>query len=159
MPPLRHTSDTETQMRNKTEALIAHVADQHASIFLSSPARHLITSDPKTDFVSKLKQIFNKAATVSYMLWTQRTEMRCHTLHDLNPFAFDPYSARFIPDSLVRCEGQEERFNGRTVTVMVHPLLEAYGTDEAEDYNTSRVWAAGVVWFDNRDGADAAMPK
>lgn len=160
MPPLRHdTLATEKQMRNKTEALIARIADQHALRFLDSPARLLITSGSSTEFESKLLSIFRKAAALSYMLWTQRTEMRCLTLQDLAPLTFDPDCARFTPDSLVRCEGQEEHFRGRMVTVMVHPLLEVYGTGEAEDYDKSRVWAEGIVWFDNREGDAAAMPK
>ena len=159
MPPLRHdTLATEKQMRNKTEALIARIADQQALIFLASPARYLISSDSRPDFVSKLKSIYSKAATMSYMLWTRRTYMRCLTLHDLAPLTFDPDCARFGPDPLVRCEGEEEQFRGRIVTVMVHPLLEVCGTDAAEDYDESRVWAAGIVWFDNQR-EDASMAK
>ena len=160
MPPLRQAmSATEKQMRRNTEALIASIADQQALRFLASPARYLIASGSTQDSVPKLKNIFSKAATMSYMLWTQRTEMRCLTLHDLAPLTFDPDCSRFTPDSLVRCEGQEEHFRDRRVTVMVHPLLEVHGTDAAEDYNKSRVWAAGIVWFDNREGEDATMPK
>lgn len=150
MPELRYdTSDAEKGMRTSTERLVAHIAEQQASSFLAGPAQYLINLGAKTDFRSKLKKIFNEAASISFLLSTQRTVMRCRSLHDLAPFTFDGDCPQFTPDNLVRYEGQEERLKGSTVTLMVHPLLEVYGTDEAEDYSTSRVWAPGVVWFDN----------
>jgi hypothetical protein len=150
MPELRYdTSDTEKEMRITTDRLVARIAEQQASRFLDGPARYLIKVDTKTDFTSKLKKIFNEAANISYLLSTQRTAMRCRSLRDLAPFTFNGDCPQFTPDNLVRYEGQEERLNGSRVTLMVHPLLEVYGTDEAEDYSTSRVWAPGVVWFDN----------
>jgi hypothetical protein len=150
MPELRYdTSDTEKEMRISTERLIARIAEQRASRFLAGPARHLINIKTKTDSTLKLKKIFNEAASISYLLSTQRTVMRCRTLHDLAPLTFNGDCPQYTPDNLVRYEGQEERLKGSIVTVMVHPLLEVYGTDEAEDYSTCRVWAPGVVWFDN----------
>lgn len=150
MPELRYdTSDAEKKMRTDTERVVARIAEQQASSFLAGPAQYLINLRAKTDFSSKLKKIFNEAASISFLLSTQRTVMRCRSLHDLAPFTFDGDCPQFTPDNLVRYEGQEERLKGSTVTLMVHPLLEVYGTDEAEDYSTSRVWAPGVVWFDN----------
>ncbi|KAH8808654.1 hypothetical protein F5884DRAFT_636787, partial [Xylogone sp. PMI_703] len=150
MPPLRHdTSETEKKMHSRTEAVIGRIANQAASDFLKSPARHLVNSETKANFAFKLQNIFREAALISYMLWTQRTHMRFRTLHQLAPLIFNGNTSRFTADNLVRYEGQEERLKGSVVTVMVHPLLEVYGTDEAEDYEKGRVWAAGVVWFDN----------
>ena len=150
MPELRYdTSDAEKEMRINTERLIMRIGEQQASCFLAGPAQYLIKSEAKTDFTSKLKKIFNEAASISYLLSTQRTVMRCRSLHDLAPFTFNGDCPQYTPDNLVRYEGQEERLKGSTVTLMVHPLLEVYGTDEAEDYSKSRVWAPGVVWFDN----------
>ena len=151
MPPLRNdTSDAEKQMRSRTEGLIAQIADRQASNFLTGPARHLIDNETKTDLTNKLKKIYKEAASVSYMLWTRRTEMRCFTLHEMNHPAFDAESPYFNPDSLVRYDEHEDQLKDKLITVMVHPLLQVYGTDEAKDYHKGRVWAKGVVWLDSR---------
>lgn len=151
MPPLRNdTSHAEKEMRSTTEGLIAQIADRQASNFLTSPARHLIDNGTKIDFTNKLNKIYKEAAKVSYMLWTRRTNMRCITLQDLNNPAFDAESPYFNPDNLVRYEDHEDQLKGQPISVMVHPLLLVYGTDEAETYDNKRVWAKGVVWLDSK---------
>jgi hypothetical protein len=133
-----------------TEETIARVADQYASDFLTSPASHLIELDTKTDFTIKLEKIYSEAARVSYMLWTRRTEMRCFTLREIKHLAFDAESPYFDADGLVRYDDHEDHLKDRQVTVIVHPLLKVYGTDEANDYDQERIWAKGVVWLDSR---------
>jgi hypothetical protein len=151
MPPLRNdTSDAEKQMRSLTEGLIAQIANLQACNFLTGPARHLIDNETKTDFMNKLKEIYKEAASVSYMLWTRRTEMRCFTLDEVGHLAFDAESPHFEPDNLVRYDEHEDQLKDKPITVMVHPLLQVYGTDEAIDYHRGRVWAKGVVWLDSR---------
>ncbi|KIM93145.1 hypothetical protein OIDMADRAFT_138389 [Oidiodendron maius Zn] len=151
MPPLRDdNSEAEKCLRSKTEDLIAQVADQKALAFLASPAHHLINTDMRSRLTPKLQKIFSDAASLSYMLWTQRGSMRCRTLRDLTPLTFEGESAQFSADVLVKYDGNEERLAGREVTVVVHPLLEVCGSADAEDYDKWRVRAEAVVWFDNR---------
>ena len=76
--------------------------------------------------------------------------MRCFTLHEIKHLAFDHESPDFDPDNLVRFEDHEDHLKDKTVTVIVHPLLKVYGTDEAKDYDQGRVWAKGVVWLDSK---------
>jgi len=76
--------------------------------------------------------------------------MRCVFLHEMANPTFDAESPFFDPDSLVRYDDHEDGLRGRPVTIMVHPLLEVYGTEEAKDYDKGRVWAKGVVWLDSR---------
>ncbi|CZR67408.1 uncharacterized protein PAC_17307 [Phialocephala subalpina] len=152
MPPLRtDASDAEKQLRRTTEDSIAQAADRHASDFLASAASHLIENKAQTDFTNKLKKIYSDAARLSYMLWTRRTEMRCFTLHEIENLAFDAESPYFDPDSLLRFDDYEDHLKGKRVTVMVHPLLKVYGTDEAKAYDQERVWAKGVVWLNSKN--------
>jgi hypothetical protein len=152
MPPLRNdASGAEKQLRRTTEDSIAQAADRQVLAFLTSPASYLIENKAKTDFRSKLKKIYSDAARLSYMLWTRRTQMRCFTLREIKYLAFDAESPYFDPDSLVRYDDHEDHLKGKMVTVIVHPLLKVYGTDEAKDYDQDRVWAKGVVWVDSKN--------
>ncbi|TVY82087.1 hypothetical protein LSUE1_G004631 [Lachnellula suecica] len=146
------TSEGEKFMRRNTEALISRAAEQQSSVFLAGPARHFINSETQIDFASKLHSIFQEAATNTYMLWTRRTHMRCVTLGDLRDRRFDAESPCFEPDTLVRYDEHEGHLKGPPITVMVHPLLEVYGTDEGQDYDSGRVWTKGGVWLDSRMG-------
>ena len=155
MPPLRNDAtdadaDAEKQLRCTTEDSIAQAAGRQASAFLASPARYLIEDNANTVLTNKFNKIYSDAAKLSYMLWTRRTQMRCFTLHEIEHLAFDHESPDFDPDNLVRFEDHEDHLKGKTVTVIVHPLLKVYGTDEAKDYDQGRVWAKGVVWLDSK---------
>ncbi len=118
--------------------------------FLASPASFLIENITKPVVVQKLKNIYDEAAKHSYSLWTRRTELRCCTLRNLEQPEFDAESPFFDPDDLVRCEDHDDQLKDRPVTVMVHPLVQVAGTDEAKDYDKERVWAKGVVWLDSK---------
>jgi hypothetical protein len=101
----------------------------------------------RVDLTPKLLKIFSDAASLSYMLWTERRSMRCRTLSDLTPLTFRGGSAQLCPDALVEWDGDEKRLTGCEVTVMMHPLLEVCSNADAEDYDKWQVWAAAVVWF------------
>ncbi len=151
MPPLRNdTSASEKQLRHTTEDSIAYAAEREASEFLASPASFLVEEKARVDLTNKLKKIYSEAAMISYMLWTRRTEMRCLTLREIKQLSFDAESPYFDPDTLVRYDDHEDHLKGKKVTVMVHPLLEVYGTDEAINYDQRRIWAKGVVWLDSK---------
>jgi hypothetical protein len=155
MPPLRKDAtdagaDAENRLRFMTEDSIAQAAGRQASAFLASPARYLIQDNASTVLINKFNKIYSDAARLSYMLWTRRTQMRCFTLHEIKHLAFDHESPNFDPDNLVRFEDHEDHLRGKKVTVIVHPLLKVYGTDEAKDYEQGRVWAKGVVWLDSK---------
>ncbi|PMD15698.1 hypothetical protein NA56DRAFT_581595 [Hyaloscypha hepaticicola] len=150
-PPLRgDTSEGERKLHHDTEKIIARVAQEQAMAFLASPASFLIENSTKPVVVQKLKKIYDEAAKHSYMLWTRRTELKCYTLRNLDQPDFDAESPLFDPDALVRYEDHEDELKDRPVTVMVHPLVQVAGTDEAKDYDKERVWAEGVVWLDSK---------
>ncbi|KAF8859479.1 hypothetical protein BDZ45DRAFT_589763 [Acephala macrosclerotiorum] len=151
MPPLRNDiSDGEKKLHHTTDEDIARVAQQQATAFLTGPASFLVENNTNSDVAHKLKKIYHEAARQSYMLWTRRTEMRCFTLRDIEQLRFDAESPLFDPDNLMRHEDHEDQLKDRPVTVLVHPLLEVAGTDEAKDYGQQRVWAKGVVWLDSK---------
>ena len=151
MPPLRNDMpDGEKKLHHSTKEAISGVAKQQATAFLAGPASFLVKNSNKSDVTHKLKKIYDEAASQSYMLWTRRTEMRCSTLRDIERLGFDAECPKFDPDHLMRHEDHEDQLKDRPVTVLVHPLLEVAGTDEAKDYNHEQVWAKGVVWLNSK---------
>ncbi|TVY15150.1 hypothetical protein LARI1_G006419 [Lachnellula arida] len=151
MPPLRNDiSEGEKKLHHTIEDATARVAQQQATAFLAGPASLLVENNTKSNVAHKLEKIYDEAARKSYMLWTRRTEMRCYTLRDIKQPGFDAESPFFDPDTLMRYEDHEGQLKDRPVTVLVHPLLQVAGTDEAKDYDEKRVWAKGVVWLDSK---------
>jgi hypothetical protein len=151
LPPLRNdTSNEETELRSWTEELVAKVASRQASNFLRGAARHLINEEAKANCGDKLQAIYREAGTVSYMLWTRRTTMRCYTLHEMGRPLFNPDSQRLAPHTSVKYDNHKDQLKGKPISVLVHPLLEVYGTDDAKDYDQGRTWASAEVWLDSR---------
>lgn len=148
MPPLENNSSEPTRnLRHKTEHSIAEAANWRSERFLASPAHHLLGGNHNVD---KLKNIFNDAAQIAFKLWTRRIAMECVTIHDFDVIEFDAESIYFEPDNVVRHSHHETHFKGQRVTLLAHPLLKIYGTDEAKDYDQERVWAKGIVWIDSK---------
>jgi len=140
----------EENLHESNKANIAKAAEQQASIFLTGPARHLIDTDTKIDYNKKVRGIYQEAATLSYRLWTCRTALKFSSLHELKNSTFNIENPRLLPHTLVKYDDHEDKLKGRPITVIVHPLLEVYGTDEAENYENARVWMAAEVWLDSK---------
>lgn len=143
-------SKEEKELHEKTVEAIAKAADQQASSFLEGTARYLIANEAR----DKLYAIHREAATMSYTLWTRRTTLKCYTLRNMGHPNFDPDSKYWLSHSSVDYESHEDQLKGKPISVIVHPLLMVYGTDDAEDYDQGRVWAPAEVWLDSRDSSN-----
>lgn len=152
LPPIGgNITDGEKALRTDTEGMIRKISERQASKFLSGPARHLINADILTNGLSeKIRSAYHEAAALSYKLWTRRTAMRLKSLYDLQHLPFNVDDIRLVPHPTVRYEEHEDQLEGKPITVIVHPLLEVYGTDEAEDYDKGRVWACAEVWLESK---------
>lgn len=73
--------------------------------------------------------------------------MKCTTLKDMGNPTFDPESLHMADHSVIHPDDHEGRLKVQYISVIVYPLLEVWGTDEARDYDQARVWAAAEVWF------------
>jgi hypothetical protein len=151
LPPLRNDSkDGEKSLHSWTEGIITKVSEKQASDFIAGSARHLISNDAITGYTKKLKDIYREAAALSYRLWTRRTTMKCVTLHDMGHPTFDVDNPYLVPHNLVRYDDHDDQLRNKPITVIVHPLLQVYGTDEAKDYDKGRVWVPAEVWLDSK---------
>jgi hypothetical protein len=151
LPLLRNDSrEGEKALRSWTEGPIAKVSNRHTSDFLASPAQRLIDNKAIANTAKKLKPIYQEAASISYMLWTRRTTMKCVTLQEMDRPIFDVENAYLVLHPLVHPENHKDELKGRPITLIVHPLLQVYGTDEARDYDEGRVWIPAEVWLDSK---------
>lgn len=149
LPP-RHEGNTdgEKNLHQWTNGMITKVAELHASRFIASSARHLL--DATTANIEKLHSIYRETAPVAYMLWTRKIGMRLSTLSDLGTPTFDVEDSRFEAHTMVHPDDHDDKLKGRKITLIVHPLLEVYGTDEGKDYDHVRVWVPAEAWFNTK---------
>lgn len=141
---------SEKKIKNQIEACRRKVCSRHAESFLEGPGRHLLQitkSDVPSDRVQRLENIFQTAGKLSCQLWTQRTHFRCRGLTELQgqPFSIDSPIMELHP--LIHLDEAPAGLNGHTISMVVNPFVQVWGTDEAEDYDQSRVWAKAVVWL------------
>jgi hypothetical protein len=152
--PRLHSDGKIEDLDRWTVKRIAKVSSQRASYFVTTSARHLFrsdTSDWASNEMEMLSDIYTEGATLSYELWTQRATIRCTTLREMGRPTFDPKSPEQEPHPSVKHdESDDDHLAGRPITVIVHPLLEAYGTNEEaesefEGYDKGRVLAPAQV--------------
>ena len=141
-------TDGEIGLHEWTDGMIDKVAKLHASRFTAGPARYLI--DTNTANIKKLNSIYREAALVSYMLWTRKTAMKLVTLINMESPTFDVDDSKLKPHAIVHPDDHDDKLKGRQITLIVHPLLLVYGTDEGKDYDNVRVWVPAEVWFDTK---------
>lgn len=140
----------EKRVKHDTEALRQKVCSRHAAAFLEGPARHLLQAVPTdaiSDRLQRVETIFQTAGKLSYQLWTQVTYFECRGLQDLKNETFSIDSAVMEVHPLVHLDEAPARVNERPITMVVNPLVQVWGTDEAEGYEQCRVWAKAVVWL------------
>jgi hypothetical protein len=149
LPPL-HVGNTEGEkvLHQYTKQMITRVAGLRASRFVASSAGYLM--DTNTADIQKLNTIYKEAALVAYMLWTRKIGMRLWTLSDMGTPTFDVEDSRFKPHTMVHPDDYNDKLKGRNITLIVHPLLQVYGTDEGKDYDSERVWVPAEAWFNTK---------
>ena len=99
-----------------------------------------------------LSEIYVDAGKLSYRLWTQRTTMKIWTLKDMGPRGFDADNQYLKPHPSVKYDEHDDQLKGKLITLIVHPLVEAFGKDDGKDYNydKSRIWASAEVWLNSK---------
>ncbi|RAL64444.1 hypothetical protein DID88_001920 [Monilinia fructigena] len=149
LPPAATASEKEKVLRDHTETSMTLMSDLQAAGFLEGAAQYLISDEARANCEAKLRAIYLEAATISYNLWTRKTFLKCTTFKGLNYRGFHPDDKHIIPHSSVDFESHEDQLVGKAISIMVHPLLEAYGSDEGKDYDQGRVWAPAEVWLNS----------
>ncbi|KAJ8069540.1 hypothetical protein OCU04_003190 [Sclerotinia nivalis] len=113
------------------QACLDKVANSYAEGFAASAARYIFKLD-SSEVISKLHKVYRQAANLSYNLWTRKIT----TLEGPNKL-FDGKDPKTILHTSVT-EDNEDKLTGQAITIVVHPQVEAYGTEQAEHFDRSR---------------------
>lgn len=156
-PPL-----DESQWENveKPAAQMASIADAELSLpqipisshlagheFLSSMAKLLINEE--NEFQDRLDALFKLAQKISLSIWTRKSNVVCSFAEDLKDTTYVEDCSQIIPHDLF-LSGDISTLIGRKMTVLVHPLIEAYGNEDGDDYANGRILSAAVGWYHPR---------
>ena len=113
--------------------------------FLSSPVNILIRKDVNVD---RLERIYQEAADICYKLWTRNITLKCSSLQDIPCKTFDAESSYVEAYATIHIDDYEDQLLGKPITMVVHPLIQAYLSEA--DYDNERVLSRAVVWFEFR---------
>jgi hypothetical protein len=125
---------------------VLRVSTRLAGDFLSSSAG-IFFRDVQNDAElvkrdQELQRLYQSAEELSLSLWSQRTSMECKGLEAL-PVFNDNGTMR--AHRLHQLDEDDDRLNGKNVLVVIQPLVVAYGTEDAEDYDKEKTWARAIV--------------
>ncbi len=149
LPPLHHDStEAVVKLRSLIEAKLVQESEACANRFLSSPASLLMTSNVEPTAVSRLNNIYQESAKLAFSIWTRKSCLRIVAKLPSGGLRFDPDDLLTMAHPLVRYDEYEDGLRGREVQVLVHPLVQAFGTDEGEGFKDGRVWVKAEVWFE-----------
>jgi len=102
--------------------------------------------------MAQLTEIALRVADVSYRLWTQRRELSCLWMHELeaeSALQFDSRSQLLEHHPLhnVQLSQDENALDGKAVAIVTQPLVVAYGDSKGEKYSERTVLRKAVVWM------------
>lgn len=126
-------------------------SDTAADIFLDGCCSILLRD--VTISREPIRAIFGKAASLSLQLGKQRVAVDCPGFYEFRNFDFrvgDKYleahaSHKLDPDTT------DQRLDGKTVRLVIHPAVCCRGTHEAKNYDTEiGVWVKAVVCLKDR---------
>ena len=102
--------------------------------------------------MAQLTEIGLKAAEISYRLWTQKRELSCLRMHELeaeSALQFDSTSQLLEHHPLhnVQLSQDEMALDGKAVVIVTQPVVVAYGDSDGDNYAKRTVLKKAVVWM------------
>ncbi|PGH03862.1 hypothetical protein GX51_03850 [Blastomyces parvus] len=125
-------------------------ADQGASRFLASPAALLLRRgsnlEIKDQCMQNLQNLYHMAAKLALSLWAQRTYMEPCSRRKFPEFHIS--NPHLSAHRLHHLDEDDTRLDGKPILLFVQPAILAYGNEDAENYDCSKVWARATVIID-----------
>ncbi|OAX80404.1 hypothetical protein ACJ72_05264 [Emergomyces africanus] len=141
---------TNPNTESRLARCIRLAVDQRATSFLASPAALLLQRSPnletKHQCMQKLQELYHGAAELALSLWVQRTYMKPCSLRKLSEFHVS--NPQLSAHRLHHLDEDDTRLDGKPILLFVQPAVLAYGNEDAENYNCSKVWARATVIID-----------
>ncbi|KAH8689554.1 hypothetical protein BGW36DRAFT_308588 [Talaromyces proteolyticus] len=139
---------TESHLARRIRLL----SSQKAAGFLTSPASLLLRQASKPGSGDKCTQdvqkLYHEVAEFALLLWTQRTFIKLYSQHELPKFYIS--NPKTEAHSLHHLDEDDTRLDGKDVLLFVQPAVVAFGNEDAENYDRSKIWAPATVMVDER---------
>jgi hypothetical protein len=122
--------------------------------FLRSPAQVFLRQGADSDLTQrnmKLRNLYYRAGEFALLLWTQRAHIRCYGQQDLQVFNVD--SPMMSAHRLHHLDDDDHRLDGQVILASIQPAVMAYGNENAECYDVSKVWLPAIVLVGNSTSA------
>lgn len=96
------------------------------------------------ELIADMKAIQTKAVHLALSLWTQREYFKPFSQKELPVFetSNDSMTTHRVPNTLA------SSLNGSHVLLCLQPAIIAYGDENAENYDVSKVWAEAIMLVD-----------
>ncbi|RAH86011.1 hypothetical protein BO86DRAFT_395457 [Aspergillus japonicus CBS 114.51] len=127
------------QVESFSSELAQFFLDSSASALLERPGSPLALDHREKE----LENVLSGAANLALSLWTQRTNMVCYSLYQLQNFwNGDPVAEAH---RLHHLDDDDKRLDGTNIVLFVQPAVVAFGSVHGEHYDQSKIWAAATV--------------
>ncbi|ODM24149.1 hypothetical protein SI65_02145 [Aspergillus cristatus] len=126
---------------------LQRMASSHAKALINGPA-HIFLRDPENQAEvirrsDDLHRLYHQAGGLALSLWTQRTVIESYGLQRLHEFSSS--SSLMTAHRLYHLDEDDKRLDGKKILLCVQPTVLAFGNENAEDYDNSKVWAKAIV--------------
>jgi len=122
------------------------------TIIESKPLSHLLreTEDQGKTRTDELEKIVRQVVFLCTRLGTQRTKFKLEPSRRLLEEEFKVSSDIMEAHRLHKLGYDDTRLDGSRIGIVVHPAICAWGDNDGENYDSSRVLSRAVVWLEER---------
>lgn len=127
------------RLRRMASSFVEDFINGPAQIFLPEPENQAGVTRRSDD----LHSLYHQAAELALSLWAQRTSIACYGQQHLHEF--NSSSPFMTAHRLQHLDEDDTRLDGRKILMCIQPAVLAFGNEDGEDYDKSKVWAKAVV--------------
>ncbi|KAL4933395.1 uncharacterized protein BDV17DRAFT_251822 [Aspergillus undulatus] len=132
-------STTQSYLGSKLDG----ICNRFVTEFLAGPAHALLNENDRDAHSRELRSLYKSAAQLALALWSQRSFIATHKLHDLPWFTVT--SALMEVHRLQHLDEDDTSMDGKGILLVVQPAVLAFGSEDADRYDEYKVWAPAVV--------------
>lgn len=126
---------------------LQRMASSHAKDLINGPA-HIFLREPESQAEvikrsNDLHSLYHQAGELALSLWAQRTVIVSHGQQSLHEFSSS--SSLMTAHRLHHLDEDDKRLDGRKILLCIQPAVLAFGNENGEHYDKSKVWAKAVV--------------
>jgi len=126
---------------------IQKMASFHGEALINGRA-HILLREPESQAEvirrsDDLYRLYHQAGGLALSLWAQRTVIASHGLQRLHKFRAS--SSLMTAHRLHHLDEDDKRLDGRKILLCIQPAVLAFGNENGENYDKSKVWAKAIV--------------